>query len=240
MISTGSDFTVGGVAGSGPTYSSELMFTSLKTSQAGVYTCSATHNSVTSMSTTPVSVTSMLLSCGTIGLKYTLYLNLCTPPPVPPPSVAVTASPDRILYDGESVTLTCTITLDPAVDSVIYVTASWAGPDGAISDGVSGVTGSGPYQSTLTLPSLVTSDTGVYACTASVGTSTPQVVASEDVTDTHTITVGKEIGYFFCAWCLAGYLFTFPSIFPCRGLQYQYYCHWNTRNWRHILPDLHC
>ncbi len=62
-ISTGPDFTVGGVAGSGPTYSRELMFPSLKTSQAGVYTCSATLDSVTSMSTTPVSVTSMLLSC---------------------------------------------------------------------------------------------------------------------------------------------------------------------------------
>ncbi len=202
VISTGSDFTVGGVTWSGPTYSRVLMFTSLKTTQAGVYTCSATLGSVTSMSTTPVSVTSMLLSCCTKGMKYTLYLSLCTPPPVLP-SVAVTASPDRILYDGESVTLTCTITVDPAVDSVVAVTVSWVGPDGAITDGVSGVTGSGPYQSTLTLSSLVTSDTGDYTCTASVGTSTPQVVASEDGTDTHTITVGKEIGYFFCAWCLA-------------------------------------
>ncbi len=116
--------------------------------------------------------------------------------------MAVTAFPDRTLYDGESVTLTCTITLDPAVDSVVAVAASWAGPDGGLlSNGarvtVSGVIGSGPYQSTLTLSSLVTSDTGVYTCTASAVTSTPQVVASEDVTDTHTITVGKEIGYFF-------------------------------------------
>ncbi len=61
MISTGPDFTVGGVAGSGPTYSSVLMFTSLKTSQAGVYTCNATLDSVTSMSTTPVNVTSMFV-----------------------------------------------------------------------------------------------------------------------------------------------------------------------------------
>ncbi len=103
------------------------------------------------------------------------------------------------LYDGGSVTLTCTITLDPAVDSVVAVTVSWAGPDGGmLSNGgrvtVSGVIGSGPYQSTLTLSFLVTSDTGGYTCTASVGPSTPQVVASEDVTDTHAITVGKEIG----------------------------------------------
>ncbi len=112
---------------------------------------------------------------------------------VPPLSVAVTASPDRILYDGESVTLTCTITVDPAVDSAVAVTASWAGPGGAITDGVSGVTGSGPYQSTLTLSSLVTSDTGDYTCTASVEPSTPQVVDSGDGTDDHTIIVGKVL-----------------------------------------------
>ncbi len=66
VISTGSDFTVGDVAGSGSTYSSVLMFPSLKTSQAGVYTCNATLGSDTSMSTIPVSVTSMLLSCGAL------------------------------------------------------------------------------------------------------------------------------------------------------------------------------
>ncbi len=128
-------------------------------------------------------------------MNYTLYLISCTPPPVAPPSVAVTPSPDRTLYDGESVTLTCTIALDPAVDSIVAVTASWARTDGAITNGVSGVTGSGPYQSTLTLSSLVTSDTGGYTCTASVDSPTPQVVASEDGTDTHAITVGKELGH---------------------------------------------
>ncbi len=149
-----------------------------------------------------------------MGLNYTLYLISCvTHPPVPPPSVVVTASQDQTLYDGESVTLTCTITLDQAVDSVVAVTASWAGPGGGVlSYGgrvtVSGVTGSGPYQSTLTLSSLVTSDTGDYTCTASVDPSTPQVVASGDDTDTHTIAVGKElpVGYVFYAWCLARYL----------------------------------
>ncbi len=112
--------------------------------------------------------------------------------------MAVTPNPDRTLYNGESVTLTCTITVDPAVNSDVAVTVSWAGPDeGMLSTGgrvaLSGVTGSGPYQSTLTLFSLMTSDTGDYTCTASVDPSTPQVVASGDVTDTHTITVGKVL-----------------------------------------------
>ncbi len=41
VISTDTDFTMGAVTGSGPTYSSVLMFNSLKTSQAGEYTCTA-------------------------------------------------------------------------------------------------------------------------------------------------------------------------------------------------------
>ncbi len=59
VISTDTDFTVGAVTGSGPTYSSVLMFISLKTSQAGEYTCTAEVNSVTEMSSTTISVTSM-------------------------------------------------------------------------------------------------------------------------------------------------------------------------------------
>ncbi len=117
--------------------------------------------------------------------------------PVPPPSVAVTADTDRTLYADEDVTLTCDITLDPAVlaavDSEVAVTASWTGPGGPITDGVSDITGSGlAYQSTLTLSSLTTSDSGLYTCTASVDPAVPTpLVGSGDGTGSHTITVGK-------------------------------------------------
>ncbi len=57
VISTDTDFTVGPVTGSSPTYSSVLMFNSLKTSQAGEYTCTAEVNSTTVVSSTVVSVT---------------------------------------------------------------------------------------------------------------------------------------------------------------------------------------
>ncbi len=59
VISTDTSFTVGAVTGSGPTYSSVLMFNSLNTSQAGEYTCTAEVHSVTEMSSTVISVTSM-------------------------------------------------------------------------------------------------------------------------------------------------------------------------------------
>ncbi len=129
---------------------------------------------------------------------------LYTPLAVPPPSAAVTANPElyRSFDNGDTVTLTCTIALDPAVDSVVAVMVSWAGPDGKmLSTGdrvtVSDVAGSGPYQSTLTLSSLITSNTGLYTCTASAGpdVSTPHIVASENVTVSRTINVGKNSGY---------------------------------------------
>ncbi len=79
VISTDTDFTVGAVTGSGPTYSSVLMFNSLKTSQAGVYTCTAEVNSVTVMSSTVVSVTSMSIHNNAVSYHRSRSLHVdCT------------------------------------------------------------------------------------------------------------------------------------------------------------------
>ncbi len=75
MISTATDFTVGAVTGPGPTYSSVLMFKSLKTSQAGGYTCTAVINSVTEMSSTVVSVTSMSIHNSTVSRSWSYVLG---------------------------------------------------------------------------------------------------------------------------------------------------------------------
>ncbi len=108
--------------------------------------------------------------------------------------MTVSADQDRTLYTDEDVSLTCDITLDPAVGSEVAVTASWTGPGGPITDDVSDMTDAAPYQSTLTLSSLTTSDSGLYTCTASVDPDvpTPLVVGSGVGTDSHTITVGKD------------------------------------------------
>ncbi len=115
--------------------------------------------------------------------------------PVPAPGVAISRGPDSgtTLRHGDPLTFTCNITLDPAVDSEVAVTASWTGPGGPITAGVSDVTGSGPYQSTLTLSSLTTSNSGDYTCTASVGPGDLMFINESEGSDTLVgITVGKN------------------------------------------------
>ncbi len=71
------------------------------------------------------------------------------------------------------------------------VIVTWAGPVGEITPGVTDVTGSGPYQSTLTL-SVEKADAGVYSCTASVDPdpSSTFVLASTPGTSEYTLTIG--------------------------------------------------
>ena len=50
--------------------------------------------------------------------------------PVPPPQVEVRANQTYPLYAGDSLMLTCAVTLNPNVDSNKRVTTSWNGIDG--------------------------------------------------------------------------------------------------------------
>ena len=106
--------------------------------------------------------------------------------------MAVTANPSRNLNTGESVVLTCTITLDSAVDSNVTVTASWSGPGGNITSSVTDMTATAPYQSTLSLTTLANSYSGMYICIASVDSVDPTyITGSNDKADTYTIEVGR-------------------------------------------------
>ena len=131
------------------------------------------------------------------------------PLPVPNPTVTVTANTSRTFYTGESVVLICNIKLNSAVDTDVTVTVSWSGPGGTITTGVTDMTDTAPYQSTLTLSSLVTSDSGTYTCIASVDIVHPTYVTeSEDGSDTHTIAVGR---YTSTVLCIIPYMF--PLLF---------------------------
>ncbi len=117
-------------------------------------------------------------------------------------SVEITSDPDTTLYTDETVTLTCSVLLSASVDTAVDVSVVWSGPQGDIMSTpgrvtVSEVTGSGlAYQSTLTLSSLTTSDSGLYTCTATADPrDTPFVTASTSSAAVN-VSVGKLIGYY--------------------------------------------
>ncbi len=109
----------------------------------------------------------------------------------------ITSAPNRTLYTDESVTLTCEVTLSPSVNTTVEVSIAWMDTQGEMLSTdervtVSGVTGSGPYQSTLTLSSLEETDTGVYTCTASASPgNSPFNITSDESSTTEQVIVGK-------------------------------------------------
>ncbi len=117
--------------------------------------------------------------------------------PVAIDSLEITSDPDRSLYSDETVTLTCSVLLSASVDTAVDVSVVWSGPQGDIMSTpehitVSEVTESGPYQSTLTLSSLTTSDFGDYNCTATADPcDSPFVTTSNEQSATQSVTVGK-------------------------------------------------
>ena len=102
---------------------------------------------------------------------------------VPTPDVVVTAAYTPPLYGGSSLTLTCTVTLNPNVDNNENVTASWIGPSDIIGERFLVTAASGScrtYTSNLTISSLADQDGGTYTCTGIVtGENEQQVTASD-------------------------------------------------------------
>ena len=103
---------------------------------------------------------------------------------VPAPDVVVTASYTTPLYAGSSLTLTCTVTLDPNVDSHETVTTSWSGPNHISGKRylVNNASNSNrTYASSLTINPIVQQDNGTYiVCTGIVrGENEKQITASD-------------------------------------------------------------
>ena len=98
--------------------------------------------------------------------------------------VTVTLSHTPPLYTGISLTLTCTVTLDPNVDSGERVVTEWSGlrdiPEERYS--VTAASGSGStYTGSLTISPLAYQDTGTYTCTGTVTDAFTEATASDDI-----------------------------------------------------------
>ena len=183
-----------------------LTFNPLHTIHGGVYTCHASISlpsisiaNLSSNSSTRITVLSMLI-CYPIMFSLRVLL-LCFLHTVPQPTVSITPNHTGILYAGTPLTLTCSIQLNPAVDTTVMVTRMWRGPGSQVVSNSWRVTVSNLlkrstllYETTIEFVPLSTIDSGDYECEATV-TPDPQsqfVIMSTRGSDTHTIIVQSE------------------------------------------------
>ena len=130
-----------------------------------------------------------------------MYIKFCFFITVPQPTVSITSNRSGVLYAGTSLTLTCSIQLNPAVDTTVMVTRMWSGPWSQGVSNSSRLTVSNLversallYETTIQFGPLNTTDSGNYVCEATV-TPDPQsqfVIMSTRGNDTHTVTVQGE------------------------------------------------
>ena len=176
-----------------------LIFSPLTTTYTGIYTCILT---IIPSSQTPhvtvqepvesseenIIVQSKVHSILHVMVYYKISPSLPAPLSlsVPDPDVVINLSPTGSLYAGTSLTLTCTMTLDPAVNNNEYINIEWSGHQSISEDiytvsDIMRVSGSN-YTATLIISPLAVQDDDVMiTCTATVigGTS---ATANDDVT----------------------------------------------------------
>ena len=128
-------------------------------------------------------------------------INFCPFFTVSQPTVSITPNYTGVLYAGIPLTLTCSIQLNPAVDTTVMVTRMWRGPGSQGVSNSSRVTVSNLlkrsaflYKTTIEFDPLSTTDSGNYECEATV-TPDPQlqfVNMSTTGNDMHSVTVQSE------------------------------------------------
>jgi hypothetical protein len=156
----------------------ELMFSSLNTSHAGIYTCQA-------IISIPNVGTVMNTSNTTIQLQ------------IPSPMVISTLSRDSDILAGSPLNITCVTTLDPGVDTPVTIVTTWTNGMNSITPGDSRLmihdpvsTGPNQYQSVLTFNTLSsTRDNGTYTCTVVVNSNIEYVEDSTSVSESSSISV---------------------------------------------------
>ena len=128
-------------------------------------------------------------------------------PSVPAPDVSVSLNTDDTVYQGTELVITCTVTLDSAVDTGFDVIMTWNSDPLEAMNGpyvtISNTSGSGhEYSSTVTISPVNTTDSATYTCTASVTPTTTEsdfIIPSMESSDTANIVVeGKKCVMFVC------------------------------------------
>ena len=115
---------------------------------------------------------------------------------VPQPTVNITLNRTGDLYAGTPLTLTCSIQLNPAVDTTVMVTRMWRGPGSQTISNSSHVTvlnlverGAFLYETTIQFVPLSTTDSGNYECEATVTPDPQSQFVNMSTTGSDTLTV---------------------------------------------------
>ena len=109
--------------------------------------------------------------------------------------MTITQTPERPLYPGEDVNLTCTVDVGGVVDTPVMVAVDITGPGGLMSSGSEPLMATETtYQRTVTLTSLSDSTYGDYTCntTVSPDPSSEFVTGDGQSSNVITISLGKN------------------------------------------------
>ena len=123
-------------------YDRTLVFSGVLTSHGGQYTCQTVLDQVSAVASSELSVQSVY----TKSVKFYVHFQFNLFPTVPQPTVSITLNHTGVLYAGTPLTLTCSIQLNPAVDTTVMVTRMWRGPGSQLVSNSSHVTVSWPVE----------------------------------------------------------------------------------------------
>ena len=168
-----------------------LIFSPLTTSDTGTYTYTLTITTPQTHLTVqgPVESEKEVISVQSKVHSIPHVMDMISlSPSVPQPSVDVTLSRIAPLYAGTSLTLTCTVTLDPNVNNNERVVTEWSGPQ-SIPEGRYSVTpamreSASSYTGSLIISPLADqNDNDTYTCTVIVtgGTNVQPANNSDNV-----------------------------------------------------------
>ena len=173
---------------SGGMVSSDLILSEISTSQAGLYTCTATLSGSINTSTIIITVQSEFsTSCREIDYYYVSILSHYI---VPAPTSFITVNSDNRTA-GTTLNLTCDYNQTSLDTSVEIAAVKWMvnGSAATTSQHIS-ITGV-----SLIFSPLTTSDTGTYTCTLNITTpQTPHITVQEpEQTEKEVITVQSKV-----------------------------------------------
>ena len=122
---------------------------------------------------------------------------------VPAPDVSISLNTDNdTVYQGTELVITCTLTVDSAVDIEYDIDMIWSSVTADVMNGpyinISNITGSGQeYTSTITISPVNTTDSATYTCTASItSTDSDTIISSMKNSSTVNTTVEGRLKSF--------------------------------------------